>query len=89
MPYLAITLAYRLPEIFTRVNGHDFSYGLYLYAFPVQQTISQFMPHVKENWLLALVLSTIISGLLALISWYFIEKPSLAFKSRYAKKVEI
>ena len=30
IPYAAISFAYRAPKIFHRVNGHDYSYGIYI-----------------------------------------------------------
>lgn len=80
IPYSAITFAYRAPAIFRRVNGHDYSYGLYIYAFPVQQVVAQVTPTPSENWLLTLVVSTVITGTLAGLSWRFIERPALGMK---------
>jgi peptidoglycan/LPS O-acetylase OafA/YrhL len=58
----------------------DFSYGIYLYAFPVQQTVLTFFPN------LPFVLSTLLTGLvttaLAVLSWHLIEKQALKFKPR-------
>lgn len=58
----------------------DFSYGLYIYAFPIQQLFAFKFPAVKpiENFLL-----TFVFGLaLAVPSWYFVEKPMLGLKSK-------
>lgn len=50
----------------------DISYGLYIYAFPVQQTIFMFSG-ITDSWIL--VLTSIVCTLpLAFASWHFIEK---------------
>lgn len=53
----------------------DYSYGLYLWAFPVQQWVALQWPsvHIGPNvWI-----STAISGILAVLSWHLIERPTL------------
>ena len=57
----------------------DFSYGIYLYAFPVQQTLIHFFKASLNGWSLAFfaLLATIP---LAVFSWYVVEKPALRFK---------
>lgn len=50
----------------------DISYGLYIYAFPIQQTIFMFSG-ITDSWILAL--SSIVFTLpLAFASWHLIEK---------------
>lgn len=59
----------------------DFSYGMYLFAFPVQQTvILLFYPQV--GFWASMALAFALTLLCAVISWYTIEKPALAFKPR-------
>lgn len=55
----------------------DYSYGVYIYAFPTQQTVAALFPHMSalENILVSLPLTL----MLALFSWVVIEKPSLDF----------
>ena len=62
----------------------DISYGLYIYAFPVQQTlIATGLALVPwRNMLMAWV----IVGTLATLSWYGIEKPALALKDRLGRQ---
>jgi peptidoglycan/LPS O-acetylase OafA/YrhL len=54
----------------------DFSYGVYLYAWPVQQLISPYSASPLANFLA----STPIIMVCAVCSWKFIEKPSLSMK---------
>ena len=60
------------------MHAHDYSYGIYIYAFPVQQTLVSFWP---EMALPAYLLSTlVITVALAALSWHFVEKPALKLK---------
>lgn len=57
----------------------DISYGVYLYAFPVQQMlIMQFGPDM--SWGKMMVLSFALTVPLATASWFLVEKPALARK---------
>jgi peptidoglycan/LPS O-acetylase OafA/YrhL len=57
----------------------DYSYGLYIYGWPVQQVVAKWFPHwaAPQNAAASLV------GAMALaaLSWHLIEKPSLAKKA--------
>ena len=58
----------------------DFSYGIYIYAYPVQQTLIFFLgPEIGLP--LMVFLSFICTLPLAVLSWYVIEKKALAFKN--------
>lgn len=58
----------------------DLSYGVYLYAFPVQQFLATF-PSLRNPYLMTLVaLPTVLA--LAAVSWRFLESPCLKLKSR-------
>lgn len=61
----------------------DFSYGIYLYCFPVQQTLISFiLPHYAlSGWELA-PLTFLVTLPIAAASWYLVEKPALALKKR-------
>jgi peptidoglycan/LPS O-acetylase OafA/YrhL len=58
----------------------DYSYGLYVLAFPVQQFIVWKYGAMSPVALFALAF--LATSPLAVLSWHFIEKPSLALKSR-------
>lgn len=51
----------------------DFSYGTYLYAFPVQQLIMRFLGHPVSPWTL-FALATPVSLACAFMSWHLVEK---------------
>lgn len=63
----------------------DFSYGLYLYAFPVQQVVASNF-HGLIGVHLAALLSAAGALALAVLSWHFIEAPALRLKPRRPPK---
>jgi len=56
----------------------DFSYGLYIYAFPIQQVIATLYTDIQP--LEMLTVSFFVTLLCAYLSWHWIEKPVLTFK---------
>jgi peptidoglycan/LPS O-acetylase OafA/YrhL len=55
----------------------DFSYGTYLYAFPIEQVVVKGFGHAIAPWLL-FVCATPITLLIAVASWYGVERHWLA-----------
>jgi peptidoglycan/LPS O-acetylase OafA/YrhL len=82
LPYIVFFIAYVPSGKIRRFNKiGDYSYGIYIYAFPVQQSIANLIPEISVvNMTL---LAFIITCLLSLLSWHFIEKPALAMKDKY------
>jgi peptidoglycan/LPS O-acetylase OafA/YrhL len=66
----------------------DMSYGLYIYAFPVQQ-LGVFWGARQWGFGTALALSLTITFALAVLSWHVVEKPALKFKPRRPTSVEM
>ncbi len=60
----------------------DYSYGVYIYAFPMQQLMVYLFDGISpvQNMLLALPLTF----LFAMASWHYVEKPSLALRGKLA-----
>ena len=65
----------------------DISYGLYLYAWPVQNLIIQRDPAISP-WVL-FALSTAIAAAIGLASWVLVERPCLALKSHFGQGARI
>ena len=59
----------------------DFSYGLYIYGFPIQQAITQFGV-MKAGWSFGagMAVSFLITLAMAVLSWHGVEKIALRFK---------
>lgn len=56
----------------------DYSYGIYIYAFPIQQILALFNSELSAWEMTAYSLP--ITTILAVTSWHLIEKPFLEFK---------
>ena len=62
----------------------DFSYGLYLYAFPIQQLLVLYLgPHLGVPALFAAAFGLTLG--VAVVSWHLIEKPCLRLKRRSSR----
>lgn len=70
-------LNFNFPKKITRYG--DFSYGFYLFAFPVQQTVAYLLGKDLSLWQ-HLLFSFFPIMFLAILSWNFIEKPFLKLK---------
>lgn len=79
--YLTVYLGLTNPprSIFSKVG--DYSYGIYIYGFVVQQMYSALFPHLRVWWLNIMV-SLPITIMLAAISWHFVEAPVLRQRIR-------
>lgn len=81
LPYLALFFAYRSWSGLRRVTAHaDVSYGLYLFAFPVQQTIVHAWGADRPAPAVVALIAFPITYLLALASWHGVEKRALRLK---------
>lgn len=79
LPYLVIWLAYAPAGVLTHYNRvGDYSYGTYIYAFPIQQTVALILPGISVSGLLGL--SFVVTLLFAAASWHFVEKPAMSLK---------
>jgi len=70
--YLILVFVYKLPSVNVDRIG-DLSYGIYIYAWPVQQLVWRPAQDAYVNFLLSLLLVVI----LAYSSWCLVEKPAL------------
>jgi peptidoglycan/LPS O-acetylase OafA/YrhL len=61
----------------------DYSYGLYLYAFPIQQALV--MAGVPGGALGNFALATLLAGGCAILSWHLVERPALRAKPAGSK----
>ena len=71
LPPVALALA----PIGARLRGVDLSYGLYLYAWPVQQLLAMY--GVTGSATVFVLIATAITLVLAAGSWYGVERPAV------------
>ncbi|MEI9982829.1 MAG: hypothetical protein WDN69_06215 [Aliidongia sp.] len=60
--------------MFARIG--DYSYGLYIYGYAIQQTYAYLFPS-HRIWWLNVAVSLPIAFVCATLSWHLIEKPAL------------
>lgn len=79
--YLCIWLGIVLPQALRRVGArNDVSYGMYLYGFPVQQTLA--LLGVQSLGLPAFMLLGVLATLpFAVASWFLVERPAMRLKN--------
>ena len=84
LPYVILTVAYiptSVGQLISKLG--DFSYGIYIYGYPIQQILVSQMPHIKLLPMIAI--SLFLSVIAGALSWYTIEKTALTLK-RYFKR---
>lgn len=64
----------------------DLSYGVYIYAFPIQQAVTELS--LRQGWSLAacMSLALALALVMAWCSWHLVERPSIFLGQRYIKK---
>lgn len=80
---IVIIAAYSLKILNNFGKYGDFTYGLYIYHFPIIQLFRQYDLFEKHNPILMAFLVILITMILAVLSWFLIEK---RFLDRYKKK---
>lgn len=72
--YATFWIAYRLPAM-RWPAGRDYSYGLFLYGFPIQQAVVVLLPDISP---LPLLFAATLPALgLSMLSWHLLEAPVL------------
>ncbi len=80
LPYVIIGLALHAPVVNWKViQKNDLSYGIYLYAFPIQQT---YLWLVADRYGMGgfIAIATLATFIAAWLSWHFVESKILALK---------
>lgn len=78
--YLTFFIAYRTPHLDVDERLGDPSYGIYIYAWPIQQILTMIFPGQGPYFNTAV--ASIIVFCLAFASWRLVEKPMLGWKSK-------
>lgn len=78
--YLVLYLAFAaLGPVRNAGRFGDFSYGIYLWGWPAQQIVQEFIR--PAGWLGNLAFGLSLAILFAVVSWRLVERPALALKS--------
>lgn len=78
--HFTVSLGLMNPRKMLVVRGADYSYGIYLYGWPVQQAIAAtgtWARHTVVNAVAALVLTSVFAA----FSWHLVEKPALRLRA--------
>ena len=78
LPFLVMAFGLSQQPLLARLTPHDYSYGIYIYAFPVQQTVAFYWPSMPLIPYLLCV--SAITLALAAASWHWVESPALRLK---------
>ena len=83
--FAVLVLAVRTPAWLRRLTAPgDLSYGIYVYAFPVQQSVAAIWGAVDP--LLMMAIAFPVTYGLAFVSWRLVERPALALKRLVAPR---
>lgn len=77
--YCTLFVGVQAFPLFDKIAAGDYSYGIYLYGFPVQQSVMHFIPSINTGVIVFLISFPITLGF-AIVSWNLIEKPALKLK---------
>jgi peptidoglycan/LPS O-acetylase OafA/YrhL len=84
--YITVCLGLLNPPGNRFLASGDYSYGLFLYGFPIQQAVAHIWP-ATHFWLANVAIAFPAALLFAFVSWHTVEKPALALR-RFVPAVE-
>lgn len=77
--YMTVYLGLLNPRKSSFLAGGDYSYGLFLYGYPIQQAVASLGPWA-QHWYINLLLAFPVALGVAVLSWHSIEKPALGLR---------
>jgi len=80
LSYGVLWFAYGPKSLLSFNRLGDYSYGVYLWGFPVQQTIAHLVPDSTPTMIT--MISLPLALIIGILSWHMIEKPALRLKYR-------
>jgi peptidoglycan/LPS O-acetylase OafA/YrhL len=85
VPYLVVVLGSAEPGRLRALTARgDVTYGVYVYSFPIQQTLAHALPGIAPAAMLAL--SFPLSWLVGLGSWRVVERPAISLRRRWGMR---
>ena len=79
--YITVFVGLLNPPWTPLIVAADYSYGVYLYGFPLQQSFSYMLPSYRI-WIVNVLLSTVLALGCAFLSWTFVESKVLSKKQQ-------
>jgi peptidoglycan/LPS O-acetylase OafA/YrhL len=79
LTYLTVFLGSLNPKKIWPLSTGDYSYGIYLYGFPIMQALIATIPKARI-WYVGFVLTVLVTGVFAALSWHLVEKKRIAIK---------
>lgn len=80
--YLTAFLGLTMPRRTWLVSSGDYSYGLFLYGFPIQQAVFAVFGAGGQSWWANALLSWCLAFALAFLSWHLVEKNAMKLRPR-------
>jgi peptidoglycan/LPS O-acetylase OafA/YrhL len=79
LTYAIIFLGLQNPAKITLIRGADYSYGIYLYGYPLQQTVSYLFPS-HRIWYVNALSGVVLALVLAYLSWTYVESKVISHR---------
>lgn len=80
IPFIVLSFGFSHSNVLSVFNKVDYSYGFYIYAFPVQQSLVYWYPQMSMSYFLTIGFTT--TMILAAMSWHYVEKPMMNLKPK-------
>ncbi|MDF2114778.1 acyltransferase [Roseiarcaceae bacterium H3SJ34-1] len=74
--YATVGIGLLNPKRTVVVDGADYSYGLFLYGYPIQQALAATGPWAQV-WYINILATLVVGIVFAMFSWRVVEKPAL------------
>ncbi len=79
--YFTVWLGLMRPRASVLTRHGDYSYGIFLFGFPIQQATTLLMGPAYHQWYWNIATALPLTILFAMLSWHVVEKPSLALRA--------
>ena len=81
LPVIVLAFGFAFSPLLLKLTATgDYSYGIYIYAFPIEQTVVHLLPGMPIGRYM--LLCTALTYAAAILSWHLVEKRALSFKPR-------
>lgn len=77
--YAVVVFGLMDPPRMAVVDGADFSYGLFLYGYPIQQALAATGPWAQV-WYINILATVAVGTIFAAFSWKVVEKPAMGLR---------